>query len=177
MNLGMTFNRNELPENDNNFEPIPAGWYQAQIEKAEVKATKAGNGSYMNVQYKILGPQYAGRVVFGMITIQNPNSTAEEIGKKEMGSLMDACALVSVNNTDSFIGKTLTIKVKVKPATGQYEAGNDVSAWKPAGQVQAPAAPGPAAAFGGSVPAPAVPQAPAQAQGPAAGGAPPWATQ
>ena len=165
MQLGKTFNRNEMAEPDNNFDPIPAGWYQAEIEKAEVKQTKAGTGSYLNVQYRITGEQYHNRVVFGMITISNPNQIAEQIGEKDLGSLMDSCGLVSVSDTDQFIGKTVIIEVKVKAATDQYEASNTVSGWKPAGK--APSAPRPAFS------APQAPAAPEEH----VPGAPAWATK
>ncbi len=166
MQLGKTFNRNEIPENDSNFEPIPPGWYNAQIEEAEVRQTKAGNGSYLSLRYRILGPQYENRVIFGMVTISNPNEKAEQIGEKEMGSLMDACGLSSVNNTDQFLNKSIQIKVKITPAQNGYDAKNDVSGWKP----MSGAAPSPAA--------PAVGPSPSSASAASTpGSAPPWATQ
>jgi len=71
--LGITLNQSELPEGQN-FDPIPEGWYIAQIKSAELKNTKANDGQYIAVQYAVSGPTHAGRVVFGNLNIKNRNS-------------------------------------------------------------------------------------------------------
>jgi hypothetical protein len=71
--LNEEFNVNELPVGNNNFEPLPAGWYSATISQSELKDTKAGNGQYIKLRYDITGPTHQGRVVFGNLNIKNPN--------------------------------------------------------------------------------------------------------
>jgi len=70
-----------LPKSTNSFEPLPEGWYNAQITGAEVKDTKAGDGKYIAVKYAITGPTHQGRVVFGNLNIKNASTKAEEIGR------------------------------------------------------------------------------------------------
>ena len=91
-NLGTTFSRDELPVSQG-FDPIPAGWYTATVTGAELKDTKAGDGQYINVQYTVLGPEYQGRVIFGLINIRNASTKAQEIGMSNINSLMAAIGL------------------------------------------------------------------------------------
>ena len=154
MNLGQVFNRDEMPEGSGNFDPIPAGWYTAQIAKAELKDTKDGTGQYINMQMTITGPSYQGRVVFAMINIRNKSQKAEEIGRQQLGDLMRALGLARVQDTDELIGGNLSVKVAIDQSPG-YDAKNVVKAYK---------------AIEGSAP-------PMPASTPAAGGGttPPWA--
>ena len=128
-NLGTTFSRDELPVSQG-FEPIPAGWYTATVTGAELKDTKAGDGQYINVQYTVLGPEYQGRVIFGLINIRNASTKAQEIGLSNLNSLMAAIGLEKVQDTDQLIGHDCQVKVKIRPAKDGYEASNDISGWK-----------------------------------------------
>lgn len=160
--LNETFSVNDLPQADNDFSPLPAGWYQVHITGAELRNTKAGTGAYIAVRYDVLGPTHQGRVVFGNLNIRNPNPKAEEIGRQQLGSLMRAIGLAQVSDTDQLIGGQLMIKLAIRPADGQYEASNDVKDFKAVG--------GAAAAAAGSMASNNAPAAPA-----AASAAPPWA--
>jgi hypothetical protein len=152
--LGMMFNRNELPEDTGgSYEPLPEGWYDVKITGAEVKDTKSGTGRYIKVEYTVEGDNYSGRKVWGNLNIRNDSEKAEEIGRKQLNSLMGAIGLESLGDTDELIGNDLSIKLKVRPASGGYDASNDVSGFK--------------ALAGAKVPAPVAPKA-------ESGSKPPW---
>jgi len=127
---------NALPEANDNFEPIPAGIYQAQIKSCEQKATNDGTGIRLNFGFSILAPTNAGRMVFAGLNIKNKSEKAQEISLGQLRQIMEAVNLSNVTDTDQFIGKSLQIKVKVKAATKDvngvelYPAGNDVSGFK-----------------------------------------------
>lgn len=161
--LNETYDVNELPQGNSNYDPLPPGWYHANITGAELKSTKAGNGQYIAVRYDITGPTHQGRVVFGNLNIKNPNPKAEEIGRQQLGEIMRAIGLAKVTDTDQLIGGSLQIKLEIRTQEG-YAPNNDVKGFK---------------ATSGSVPTPAAASAPAQtaAAAPAASGkaAPPWA--
>ena len=141
--LDTSFDINELPVSDKSFEPVPAGWYNATIAGAEIKSTKAGNGQYIAVQYKIDGPTHAGRVVFGNLNIKNPNSKAEEIGRQQLGEVMRSIGLARVTDTDQLIGGSLQIKLTVKQDE-QYGDSNEIKGFK---AIAGSAAPGVIAAY------------------------------
>jgi len=160
--LNEEFNVNELPQGNNNFEPLPAGWYTATISQSELKATKAGNGQYIKLRYDITGPSHQGRVVFGNLNIKNANPKAEEIGRADLGEIMRAIGLAKVTDTDQLIGGQIGIKLSIKE-DAQYGASNEVKGFKSLSGSAAPAA----AVIPAKTAAPA-PAAPAKA-------APPWA--
>jgi hypothetical protein len=147
-----TFSVDSLPApTTGNFEPLPAGWYTAVVNGAEIRNTKAGTGQYIAVRYDITGPTHQGRVVFGNLNIKNPNPKAEEIGRQQLGELMRAIGLSTVQDTDQLIGGQLSIKLDVRESE-QYGASNDVKGYKSNG-----AAPPAAAAAKPSAPAKASP--------------------
>lgn len=164
--LDETFSTDDLPEDTGgSFDPIPAGDYAVTIEDAELKATKSGTGQYINMKLRVDGPTHMGRVIFGKLNIKNDSAKAEQIGRAQLGSVLRALGLAALDDTDTLLGGQLLVKVKVTPATDQYQAGNDIQAYKPLDGGSAAPAPAPRAA----APAPR-PAAPAKA-------APPWATK
>lgn len=154
--LGETFNAADLPQGTGNFDPIPAGVYTASITQANLKDTKDGTGKMIAIRYDITGPSHQGRVIFSNINIRNKSPKAEEIGRQQLGDIMRAIGLASLQDTDQLIGGQLQIKVDIEKKEG-YEARNQVKGFK--------------ALSGSPAPAPAAAPAPA----PAAGAAPPWA--
>ena len=158
MKLGETYSAAELLPSQS-YDLLPSGWYTCIITEAELKATKAGTGEYIKVRYDITGPSGQGRVVFGNFNIKNPNPKAEEIGRQQLGDLMRALGLSAVHDTDQLINGHLTIKVDIRPASGEYNAQNEVKGWK-SNTASLP-------------PQPSKPDAPAGA--PVTKAAPPWA--
>jgi hypothetical protein len=156
--LDEEFSVDTLPVGNNNFEPLPEGWYNAAITGAEIKATKAGDGKYIACKYAITGPTHQGRVVFGNLNIKNPSTKAEEIGRQQLGDIMRAIGLAKVQDTDQLIGGNLGIKLSVR--TGEYE-GNEIKAFR---------------ALSGSAPAPvSILSTPSSVKTAPAKAAPPWA--
>jgi hypothetical protein len=125
--LDEEFSVDTLPVGNNNFEPLPYGWYNSTITGAEIKPTKAGDGKYIAVKYAITGPTHQGRVVFGNLNIKNASTKAEEIGRSQLGDIMRAIGLAKVTDTDQLIGGNLGIKLSVR--TGDY-AGNEIKAFR-----------------------------------------------
>ena len=161
--LDEEFSVDTLPVGNNNFEPLPEGWYNATITAAEVKPTKAGDGKYIAVKYAITGPTHQGRVIFGNLNIKNASTKAEEIGRQQLGEIMRAIGLATVRDTDQLIGGNLGIKLTVR--TGEY-AGNEIKAFKALGGASPSVMT--SVPFGKSAP-------PAVAAGAPAKAAPPWA--
>ena len=98
------------------------------------------------------------------MNIRNQNPEAERIGRQQLGTVLRSIGLSTIQDTDQLIGGQLQVKLIIKPADGQYEARNEVKAYK-ALDGAASAAP---AAF-------AQRSAPAQASAAPAKAAPPWA--
>ena len=155
--LDVAIDLNELPQSTNTYELLPAGWYDAVIQGAELRDTKTG-GQMIAVKYSVTGPSHQGRLVWGNINIRNANPKAEEIGRQQLGDIMRALGLARVTDTDQLIGGNLGIKVAIREAQNGYDAQNEVKGFR--------------ALSGSAAPAPSVGVAPAAAP---AGKQPPWA--
>jgi len=154
MQLGQSFNVNEMPEGDNNFEPVPAGLYTATIGGAEVKDTRDGTGQYISTRFDITGPSHEGRVVFTNLNIRNKNPKAEEIARQQLGDIMRAGGLATLTDTDQLVGVSLQIKVAVRAATDDYAASNDIKGFKAIEGGATPSAPQPESSVAPSEKAP-----------------------
>jgi hypothetical protein len=130
--LPESFSADTLPKSERSYEPIPAGWYTVGITAAELKSTKAQTGQYIAVRYDIIAPTHQGRVVFGNLNIFNPNAEAEKIGRQQLGELMAAAGIATLDDTDLLIGKQLQIKLKIRKSD-QYGDSNDVDGYKSLG--------------------------------------------
>jgi hypothetical protein len=127
--LNESFSLDALPTgNTGSYDPLPAGFYNATIANAELKTAKSG-GQYLNVRYDITGPSHAGRVVFGMVNLTNPNQRAEEIGRQQLGELMRAIGLDTLKDSDQLIGGRLKIKLTVEESE-QYGTQNRVGGYR-----------------------------------------------
>lgn len=127
--LSQSFDVNDLPAQQNDFAPLPEGWYQASINSAEIRDTKDKTGQYIAIRYDILGPTHQGRVVFGNVNIKNKSTQAEEIGRQALGSIMRAIGLARVDDTDQLISGILQIKLAIRTQEG-YEPTNEVRGYK-----------------------------------------------
>lgn len=116
----------EIPDQD--FQPIPDGIYTAEVKKAELKDTKDGTGQYINLQFSVLGPTHAGRVVFAIVNIKNKNQQAEEIGLRQLKELRIACGIATLRDTDELVGRSMKIKVKTQKSE-EYGDKNTVAAF------------------------------------------------
>ena len=133
--LEAAINRSELPEEEKgDYSPIPEGWYNVKITDASLNKTKAGTGEYIKVEYTVSGENFSGRRVWDLLNIRNPSEKAEEIGRRQLSSLMSAIGLETLNDTDELVGADLKVKVKIKPAEGDYSESNGIGGFKALGE-------------------------------------------
>lgn len=97
--FGQTFYTAQLPK-ENTREALPAGEYIAVLDKAEIKTTKAGDGQYVNCQFKVVDGQHKGGVFFDIINIANPNAQAVEIGLARLNTLLTIGGLSACGSTE-----------------------------------------------------------------------------
>ena len=129
--LGEQIKRSELPVDEaGSYDPLPEGWYATKITNSELKDTKSGTGQYIKLEFTVTSESFSGRKVWGMLNIRNDNEKAEEIGRKQLNSLMAALGMESLGDTDELVGGDVSIKLKIKEATEKYDASNDVKAYR-----------------------------------------------
>lgn len=174
-NLGFSVNVNDLPEdNGGDFAPLPAGEYNVRVAETSLNTTKSGTGQYIKMRLDVVGPTHEGRVIFSNLNIKNDSAKAEEIGRQQLGAVLRAIGLPSIQDTDQLVGGYMTVKVTIRKSE-EYGDSNEVKSYK-AMTGGAPAA--------GGMPKLQQPQhgamdfpddAPARTQAAPAASAPPWA--
>ena len=161
----LNFDATQVAPNSGTMDPIPAGWYNALIDQSEMKPTKDGTGSYLELRFNVIDGQYANRKIFARLNLRNSNAQAQEIAYGELSAICHATGVLHLQDSQQVHGIPMKIKVKLRSASGDYEASNEITGFKNINeQVGTPAG----APVGGGAPAGGVPagfanQAPQQA--------------
>lgn len=144
-NLGTTFDPSTVDDQNNQFDPLPAGIYNVVIDDSELKPTKAGTGHYLQLTYRVVGGKYGGRLVWDRLNIDNPNATAQEIAFRSLSAICKATGHNgAISDSAVLHGKTMAVKLTVRDDPN-YGASNEVKAYSAATQppAQKPAAAAP----------------------------------
>lgn len=96
------------------YEPIPAGKYSAVITKSEMKATKSGKGSFLEITFQVLDSEYKGRQLWARLNLENPTALAEKIAQSELSSICRAVGVLQPKDSSDLHGIPLTITVRQK---------------------------------------------------------------
>ena len=137
------------------FEPIPAGWYVAEITKSEEKATRKNpNNSYLELELEIMEGEFKGRRLWARLNLNNDNEKAVEIAQRELSAICHAVGVLAPKNSEQLHYKKMAVRVTQK-ADQNGEMRNEVKGYR---------------AIEGAAPAPTKPTAPTTP----AKQAPPW---
>lgn len=124
-----TFNAAEV-EPAQSYDVLPAGTYIAMITDSDMKPTKSG-GEQLVLTFQIIDGEHEGRKVWGRLNLKNANPKAEEIAMRELSSICRAVGVLTPKQSTDLHEKPMQIKVKVRPADGQYAASNEVNGYEP----------------------------------------------
>lgn len=150
--MQLNFNATEVQPASADFEPIPAGWYQCIIEKAEFLPLSNGNGSRISIMARVQGPTHQNRVLFGSINYEHRTSPqAQEIGQRQLSALCHAISVMNLQNVQQLCGVPFEGRVKITPPTYNvkgdvksgilYEAKNEFQGFRAVGAGGAATAP------------------------------------
>lgn len=112
------------------FDPLPAGDYEAVIVASERKATAAGDGHYLKLQFQILNGLYQNRVLFENLNLWNKHPKAVEIAKGNLSAICRALNILTPKDSADLHNKPLKIRVKITK-DGEYGEQNKITAYKP----------------------------------------------
>lgn len=113
------------------FEPLPAGKYTAAITDSEMRPTKNGGGSYLQLTFTILEGEYKGRFLWGRLNLNNPNATAVKIAKSELSSVCRAVGVMTPKDSLELHNLPLLITVKLKKRDDTGELTNEIKGYEP----------------------------------------------
>jgi len=109
----LNFNANAV-EPTTDFEAIPAGKYIAAITASEIKPTKSGNGSYLELTFQVLEGEFKGRMLWARLNLDNPNPLAVKIARSELSSICRAVGVMEPKDSGELHNLPLVITVKQK---------------------------------------------------------------
>ena len=154
---------------------VPAGDYNVQIVKSEVKPTRDATGHYLTLEFEILDGEFKNRHLWTNLNIWNQNETACRIAQQQLSAIAHAVGVLQVADSELLHNKPLMVNVVVKAGTEQYpDSKNEVkgfAAYKGAAANAAPAPVAPSFApaanpFSAPAQAPAAPIVPQAAPAP-----------
>jgi hypothetical protein len=111
------------------FDLLPIGIYSAQIIEAEVTVPQSQDGQNIRLTWSIIDGEYEKRQVWHNITFQHSSTRAQEIGRRQLKDLCEACGITTgISNPDPF--KFIPCKIRVgikKDKDGIYDDKNVVT--------------------------------------------------
>jgi len=109
-----------------NYAPIPAGNYLAVIIESEMRPTKSGTGSYLQLTFEIVEGPYQGRRLWSRLNLDNPNAVAVQIAKAELASICRAVNVLTPNDSIELHDIPLVIHVRCRKRPDTGELVNDI---------------------------------------------------
>ncbi len=111
------------------FEPIPADKYVAMITESEMKPTKSGAGSYLQLTFEILEGQYKGRFLWARLNLDNANPTTVQIARGELSAICRAVGVMTPNDSVDLHNLPLVLTVKCKTRKDTGEITNEIKSY------------------------------------------------
>jgi hypothetical protein len=135
------FNANTV-EPSESFDPIPAGEYLCVITASDEKPTKAGNGSYLELEFEVIDGPYKGRKLWDRLNLANPNELAVKIARATLSAICRAVGVMEPKDSCELHDLPLFVKVRVEKRADTDEPSNVIKAYRsrsgaPAGAVAA----------------------------------------
>ena len=108
------------------FEAIPAGKYLAVITESEMKPTKSGNGSYLEIVFQVLEGEYKGRLLWSRLNLDNPNELAVQIARGELSAICRAVGVMQPKDSIELHNLPLLVSVKCKRREDSGDVVNEI---------------------------------------------------
>lgn len=141
------------------FEPVPTNWYPVCITESAMKATKNNTGAYLELKLQIQDGDYAKRVAFARLNLQNANPVAVEIAQRQLSAICHATGVMQVADSTMLHGIPFDARIVLRPEKKDelgnviFDASNEVKGFRPVGGGKFTAAASGGAPAGGATPA------------------------
>ncbi len=119
------FNANNV-EPIMDFDPIPAGKYLAVITASEMKATKNGNGSYLELTFQVIEGPYKNRLLWSRLNLDNPSAQAVQIARAELSAICRAVGVTQPKDSIELHNLPLVVTVKCKNREDTGDVVNEI---------------------------------------------------
>jgi hypothetical protein len=112
------------------FEPIPAGKYLAVITDSEMKPTKSGAGSYLQLTFQVIDGEYRNRLLWARLNLDHPNRETVTIARAQLSAVCRAVGVMQPKDSVELHNLPLVISVKCEKRDDTGEIVNKIKAYE-----------------------------------------------
>ncbi len=123
------FNANDV-EPTTAPDPLPAGKYVAAITASEMKPTKAGDGSYLQLEFTVVEGDCQNRKVWDRLCINHPNDLTQRIAQGNLSAICRAVGVMTPRDSVELHNIPLVITVKCKKRDDTGEITNEIRGYE-----------------------------------------------
>ena len=123
-------------EVQDDFAPLPAGWYSSFVDRAEWKTSKAGV-EYLNAAFKIFGENYANRIVFNTYNLHHEKEQVRNIAMGDLKKMFTASGLtedqMNFATKEELVAAILKVRCRVKLSirkSDEYGDSNEIKGYQ-----------------------------------------------
>ena len=121
----LNFNANEV-EPSAPFTVLPSGEYTVAITRSEMKATKAGDGAYLELENTILDGEHKNKKIWDRLCLNNRNTTAVEIARRNLSAICHAVGVMDLKDSQQLHNIPYMLKLSVKKDDSSDEMRNEI---------------------------------------------------
>jgi hypothetical protein len=119
------------------YEALPAGKYLVEITDSEMKATKAGTGEMLQLEFTVIDGEFRNRKIWDRLCLRHPNPEAVKIAQANLSAICHAVDVLRPGDSVELHHIPLVIAVKCKADESTGEIYNEVKSYaKPESQVK-----------------------------------------
>ena len=111
------------------FEAIPAGKYLAVITESEMKPTKSGSGSFLELVFQVIEGEFKGRNLWARLNLDNQNATAVQIARAELSALCRAVGVMAPKDSCELHNLPVLVTVKCKKREDTGDLTNEIKGY------------------------------------------------
>ena len=123
------FNANDV-EPTTAPDPLPAGKYVAAITASEMKPTKAGDASYLQLEFTVVEGECQNRKVWDRLCINHPNNLTQRIAQGNLSAICRAVGVMQPKDSVELHNIPLVITVKCKKRDDTGEITNEIRGYE-----------------------------------------------
>lgn len=112
------------------YEALPAGWYTAAIVDSEMKPTKSGDGSFLELKMEVLEGPFKARNLWTRLNLRNRNPAAVEIARSELSSICHAIGVMTPKDSVELHNVPFAVRVTCKKREDNGEMTNELKDYK-----------------------------------------------
>jgi hypothetical protein len=130
---GKPFVANEVPERT--FSLVEEGNYVVVIIDSEVVKTKAGDGSYLKLTFKVIESvegeeKFANQKVWHNLNLENKSEMAVAIAQQDLKAICIAAGLPGIQDSQELHGIPMHAHINIRKGNDGFKDQNVISKWE-----------------------------------------------